>query len=164
MQKQAKKFDLEDCRKPMRAIAADAKQNLKGSWCHVSVANPSKNNIPDLMKEDDIKTSEAEEKVDLLNSSFVTNFSTQPIANTPPTLPEQPIREPVYMIIISIENGLKRLKSMDANRAAEEICEPIAVMYGMSLNSTVLPSDWKQTNIKSIFKKGRMDQASFIAQ
>jgi hypothetical protein len=85
------------------AIAADAKQNPNVFWCHVLAANPSRHNIPDLMKEDDTKTSEAKEKADLLNSSFDTNFSTQPIANPPPTLPEQPIEEPMmYMTIVSV--------------------------------------------------------------
>jgi hypothetical protein len=70
------------------------------------------------MKEDDTKTSEAKEKADLLNSSFGKKFSTQPIANPPPTLPKQPIRELMYMTTISIENVLKRLERLDANKAA----------------------------------------------
>ena len=70
------------------------------------------------MKEDDTKTSETKENVDLLNSSFGTNFSTQLIANPQPSLPDQPIGEPMYMTIISIENVLKRLKRLDANKAA----------------------------------------------
>ena len=60
------------------------------------------------MKEDDTKTLKAKEKADLLNSSFDTNFSTQQLANPQPTLPEQPIGEPMYMTIISIENVLKK--------------------------------------------------------
>ncbi|XP_065580170.1 uncharacterized protein LOC136040033 [Artemia franciscana] len=32
-------------------------------------------------------------------------------------------------------------------------------MFGMSLTSKVLPSDWKQANIKPIFMKVRKDQA-----
>ena len=56
--------------------------------------------------------------MDLLKSSFDTNFPAQPIPNFQPTLPEQPIREPMYMIIISIENVLNRLKRPDANTAA----------------------------------------------
>ena len=70
------------------------------------------------MKEDDTKTSETKEKVDLLNSSFGTNFSTQPLANPLPTLPEQLIQEPMYMKTVSIKNVLKRLKRLDANKAA----------------------------------------------
>jgi len=46
----------------------------------------------------------------LLNSSFGTNFSTQPIANPQPTLQEQPIGEPMYMTIISKGNVLGKLK------------------------------------------------------
>ncbi|KAK2704960.1 hypothetical protein QYM36_017119 [Artemia franciscana] len=60
-------------------IATDVKQNSKRFWCHVSPANASKNDIPDLMKEDDTKASWTKEKADLLNSSFGTNFSTQPM-------------------------------------------------------------------------------------
>jgi hypothetical protein len=44
--------------------------------------------------------------------------------------------------------------------AAEQIDEPLAVILGMSLTSRVIPSDWKQANIKPIFKKGRKDKAS----
>ena len=101
------------------------------------------------MKEDDTKTSEAKEKLDLLNSNFGTNFSTQPEANPQPTLPEQPIGGLMYMTFISIENVLKRLKRLDANKsagpdnlqprllkvAADQIAEPIAVKFGMSLTS-----------------------------
>ena len=43
---------------------------------------------------------------------------------------------------------------------AEKIAMPIAVMFEMPLTSNVLPSDWKQANIKPIFKKGRKTQAS----
>ena len=67
------------------------------------------------MKEDGTKTSEAKEKADFVNPSFGTNFSTQPIANLQPVLPEQSIGEPMYMTIIDIEDILNRLQ---ANKAA----------------------------------------------
>ena len=46
-----------------------------------------------------------------------------------------------------------KLQPILLKEAAEEIPEPIAVMFGISLTSKVLPSDWKQANIKPIFKK-----------
>jgi len=47
------------------------------------------------MKEDATKASDAKEKEDLLNSIFGTKFSTQLLANPPPTLKEQPIQIPM---------------------------------------------------------------------
>ena len=60
-------------RKVMRdhkdAIAANSKQNPKMFWRHVSAANPSRQDIPDLMREDGKKASDTKEKVHLLNSN-----------------------------------------------------------------------------------------------
>jgi len=81
------------------------------------------------------------------------------------------------MTIIITEIVLKRLKRLDANKAAgpdsiaynpdyyflkeaaDQIAQPEAVMFRMSLTSKVLPSDKKQANIKPKFKKGRRNQA-----
>ena len=74
------------------------------------------------------------------------------------------------MTIVRYRKCSDRLKRLDANKAAgpdlkeaaDQIAEPIAVMFGMSLTSTVLPSDWKQANIKLNFQKGKRTKPVII--
>ena len=87
-----------------KAIVADAKLNPKGFWRRVSAANPFRHDIPDLMKEEGKKASEAKEKADSIKFIFGTNFSTRPIANPRLTLLEQQTQEPMYMLTKSIED------------------------------------------------------------
>ena len=91
-------------------------------WRHVSAANPSRRDIPDLMREDGKKASGTKEKAYLLNSSFSTNFSALPTANTPPPLPEKLIPEPMVMPIICKEDVKKRLKK---NLRLTKLLDPI---------------------------------------
>ena len=52
-------------------------------------------------------------------------------------------------------DGIHPRDSVGGRELADEIAEPLAIIFGNSWQSREVPDDWKRANIVPIFKKGK---------
>ena len=103
---------------------------------------------------------------EILNKKFQSVFTKEPSfdENQEAPIPKQKLRG----IKMTKERVLKALKSLDKNKAmgpdgispwilkecAEELCEPLFMIFTNSLQQGKLPKIWKKANITPLYKKG----------
>ena len=103
---------------------------------------------------------------EVLNKKFQSVFTKEPNfdANQEAPTPKQKLRG----IKLAKERVLKALKSLDKSKAmgpdeispwilkecAEELCQPIFMIFTNSLQQGKLPKIWKKANITPLYKKG----------
>lgn len=159
------------CRKANKAyerkIAEESKKNPKLFYSYANSKMKSKSGIADLTKEDGSKTKTDEEKAELLNKFFQSVFTIENDSQLP-YFEDYEYENITEDIDFSIDTIKKLLAKLDKNKAqgpdgippsllseaAEELAEPIGVLFRKSLESGQLPKDWKTANISPIFKKG----------
>ena len=118
------------------------------------------------MKSKDGLVSENAQKAEALNQQFKSVF-TQENLNNIPTMPHSDYT-PMPDIHITTTGIEKLLTDLDPNKAsgpdgvsarilkmgAKEIAPALATIFRRSLETGILPEDWRCTNISPIFKKG----------
>lgn len=137
-------------------------------------SNSSSNNLPtSLIKPDGTKATTNKEKADTLNTHFLSQSSTRnaqdPIYKIcPPPLPTITLLDSVSLspedVFKQLTNlnpkkspGLDQLPNNILSVAAPVICHSLAVLFKNSISQGKLPTAWKHSKIKAIFKKGRKE-------
>ena len=150
-----------------RKIAEESKKNPKMFFQYVNSKVKSKSGIADLNKEDGSKTKNDTEKAELLNSFFQSVFTIEddgPLPDFENYDFENELKhcEVTTSSVKKILSGLNKNKASGPDEippsilseAAEELTEPITLLFRRSLESGTLPSEWKMAHVSPIYKKG----------
>ena len=160
-----------DCRRAHRSyeqkVAEQSKENPKAFYSYANSKIKSRTGIADLLKEDGTKTKTDSEKAEMLNEFFKSVFTYE----NPGPLPDFDEYEYISELEdfeIKMDEVKKLLSNLNINKAtgpdgisprilsmaAEELAQPITLLFRKSLQSGKLPSEWKMAYVSPIFKKG----------
>ncbi len=148
-------------------VAQQAKTNPKAFFAYAKSKLKTRDGIADLEdREGNVATSDSE-KAQLLNAFFCSVFTREDISNIPDF--EQRLSS-VGLTSLHIEQDtvLKKLKALKTDKspgpdgfhprvlkeAAENLAEPLTIIFRKSVEEGKLPQIWKDANVTPIFKKG----------
>jgi ribonucleases P/MRP protein subunit RPP40 len=159
-----------------KKLAGDVKSNNKSFFAYVrskqrtkDKVGPLKNNVGKVIEED-------EETANLLNCYFSSVFTIEDCSNVPEPLKvfkgkmeEEGLTE-IKITSELVENKLTFLKvdkcpGLDGihpkmlYELRKEIAGPLAKLYNTSLDSGIVPGDWKDAGVTPLFKKGKKSDA-----
>ena len=149
----------------------DRATKQKRFWSFIRSLREDSSGISPLRSEGEIHSS-AEKKAEILNQQFTSVFTEEPHGLLPDKGPSP--HPTMTDICISKEGIEKMLQNIKPDKAAcpdslpstvlkelsHEIDPILELIYCRSLQSGIVPSDWKTANIASIFKKGDKHKAS----
>ena len=147
-------------------LAANCKNNPKKFWNYISSKDPNRRNIKRLMREDNSEAANLREIAELLNQQFASVFTSESDGQLPP-VPLSNTTSQMTEIIINKAAILKQLLNLDANKSAGPdnihprllkevasiITAPLTNIFQSLLNSSTIPSGWKEAHVAPIFKK-----------
>lgn len=154
-------------------LAADIKRNPKRFWQYTNLRLKTRSRVEELHDETGNVASTDGDKAQLLNRFFSSVFTIENL-NTIPEPLNQFVGEELSDVIISpqiVEAKLKSLRvtgspgpdgmhSRILQETASTIATPLARLFRRSLDSGVLPDDWKKGLVVPIFKKGSKQDPS----
>ena len=148
-------------------IAKDMKTNPKKFYQYISSKSSKKDTIPDLIMSDGSRTKNDEEKSSTLNDFFSSVFTTENNSTFPEF--EERVSEDKYISTASVtEEEMKEyLRNLKPNKSpgtdeihpyllrecASTLAKPLSILFNMSIKLGKLPSEWKQAEIRPIYKK-----------
>ena len=161
-------------RKFEKGIASQSKINPKLFWAYTRSKMKTKTGIAPLLsnpKDEDSLKFDDEEKANILQDQFSSVFTKECEKEIPLFRSRTTYR--INTIYATRETVLKELKDLKINKSfgpdeihpkmllelAEQLAEPLALLFNMSLQDNILPEDWKKAYITPIFKKGARNQA-----
>ena len=65
-----------------------------------------------------------------------------------------------YQKVYGSPTGPDKIYPRVLKKLASEIAEPLYVIFKESLRQSVIPTDWRRTNVTPIFKKGSRQSAA----
>jgi hypothetical protein len=147
-------------------VAKNAKQNPKAFFSYARSKSRTNEGISDL-KVDQRKVTSDEGKANVLNQFFSSVFTDEDLSSFP-DCEERTVDSKLLNIDISEEVVLKRLIALNPNKScgpdgfhprllrelASELAGPLTVFFQKTLSEGVLPPDWKEAQVKPLFKKG----------
>ena len=148
-------------------VAREAKLNPKVLFQYVSSKNKTKEKIPDLDKDDGTKTTNDEEKVNLLSNYFASVYTTEDKTNIPEF--QAQVGTKLANIQLTEEQVCKALKALNPTKSpgpdgvhpkvlkelAEQLQYPLYKLFNRSLKEGKIPTRWKEAEVRPIFKKGK---------
>ena len=156
-----------------RRLASTVKENPKAFWAYSRSLVKTKDKVRDLERQDGSLASEDAEKAELLSAFFTSVFTSEVNSNDIPHLPrcEQQSLEDIEITPEQVEEKLGGLKSSSSpgpdglhprvlKEAASALSTPLSKLFKKSLDSGILPTDWKVAEVVPIFKKGSRSQPS----
>lgn len=149
-------------------LALNVKTDSKSFFSYVRGKQRTKDKVGPLKDHSGKVITEDAEAAGNLNEYFVSVFTEEDKSNAPvlkSTLAEE---NHLTEIIITESMVSKKLKELKIDKSpgpdgmhprllkelSSEISEPLARMFQNSVNSGVVPSDWKKANISAVHKKG----------
>ena len=158
------------CRAAVRdyeeSVAMMAKRNPKKFFAYCRAKTKTKDGIADLT-DGNSRASANVEKATILNRFFSSVFTIENL-NSIPTCENKPVGSALVDTEFTIDNVKTKLDNLNQNKSpgpdmfhpqllhslANELSEPLAVLYQKSYDSGILPPDWKEAQVTPIFKKG----------
>jgi endonuclease/exonuclease/phosphatase family metal-dependent hydrolase len=154
-----------------RKLAKDIKVNPKSFYAYVRSKTKVRDAVGPLVNSAGIKESDHEEMCNILNDYFGTVFTEESIVGKLPEVIKNGKDDNGSMLSnvdITKEDISKRLKNLKVNKApgvdeivprilienADYLSHPLEYIYRESLETGVVPSEWKQVNVTPIYKKG----------
>ena len=143
----------------------DKDQNLKSFWKYIKSRKQDPSGISTL-KQDGIIADTAQAKTDLLNSQFTSVFTTENLSNIPDkgsspfapmdniTIPHRGVMNSINRLNEKKASGPDKIPIIILKRNCETVATILQCIFQLSLNSGVVPADWKTANVVPIFKKG----------
>ena len=146
--------------------------NNKKFWGFVKSKKQESTGIPPLKNKDGYLKSDSASKAEILNEQFQSVFTNENTQNMP-NKGQSPF--PSMQNIKVTSNGvIKLLSNLKINKAtgpdlvpafvlktaASEIAPALTILFQQSLDTGIVPTDWKNAWVVPIFKKGEKHQAS----
>ena len=147
-------------------LAKDAKANPKSFFSYVARKTKPKEAVSSLRTESGQVLQTDKEKAEELNRFFASVFTQEP-AGTPPNFNTR-TKEVVNWVSITEEQMGKALKKLNHAKSpgpddlhpkilkelAEELAKPLTILFNKSISESKIPTEWKQAEVRPIFKKG----------
>ena len=149
-----------------KAMAKKSKTDPKAFWRYAKSKTSTKTDIKQLRCNGTVVFTNTE-KAELLNSFFSSVFTEEntdevPVSEVDPNMRD--IENPEF----TRDAVLKKLKELKVNKApgpdeipavilkemAEELAEPLRVVFQKSVDSGIVPEQWKKAHVTPILKKG----------
>ena len=159
------------CRKAVRLyekdIASQIKQNPKHFWRYVKSKLKVRHGVPNLEREDGSLTETDFDKAEVLNSFFKRVYTLEDDSELPNveqrrvlhpsqevTFTEDDIERLLSKLNIAKSAGPDGLHPRILKELSVQLAQPLFILFRMSLETGMLPDDWKIAQISPIFKKG----------
>ena len=154
-------------------IATQCKNDPKMFWKYVNSKLKTKEAIPDIVTEENVKLTDDYSKAEEFNKFFCSVFTSEDTVNMP-IVNARNLQTPLENINITEEDVEERIKNLNVKKSmgpdeihpkilfelAPIIKSPITKIMQQSLDEGMLPDDWKSAIIIPIHKKGRKDITS----
>lgn len=150
-----------------RNISIKCKDEPKLFWSYVRKNTKTKEQIGDLKTEEGLLTDNPKTKAEILNKFFSSVFTEENTEDIP-TLPSRNPGNDLSAIIITPELVEKKIKKLKASKApgpdgihnkwllelCDCVCEPLSRIFNKSLQTGIIPKEWKIAHVIPIFKSG----------
>ena len=150
-----------------KSMANKAKSNPKAFYAYANSKMKTKQGIAELIDEKGNTATSNKDKADTLNRFFCSVF-TQEDVNEVPQCEKRKIRSELTNVIFTREEIRRKLEKLDPGKSpgpnglhsralkelAEEIAEPLSIIFTKSMEEGKLPRIWKDATITPIFKNG----------
>jgi hypothetical protein len=154
-------------REYLSGLSQSLYNNSKSFWRFFK-SKSSKSSIPDVIKIGGLKLFSSEEKADAFNTYFASVFTSDSNSSLPLISPSQSSSNFLDSITVSefeVQSLLSSLSPSKATgpdgipayllkRCSEVIAPSLTVLFELSLQQGVFPSEWKSANVVPIPKKG----------
>ena len=164
-------------KKHEKNIANECKENPKKFWKYVNDKCKSNVGISSLKDKNGNLLTSDKERAEILNDFFTSVFLKEDTSNLP-NISEGEFSKGEFIkdIIITKEEVEKKLKALISDKAQgpdqipprvlkelhKELAEPLTILFRKSIESGIVPSDWKFAEVTAIFKKGnRTDPGNY---
>ena len=160
-----------------RKISHNCKENPKTFWQYVRSKSKCVSGISPLDKGDGNLAFDNKDKADILNTFFSSVFTREDTENVPDLEPGGRSNHIFLSDIVVTEDAVrKKLSSLNPYKAhgpdgippkvlkelSNELAKPITIIFNKSLQSGMVPSEWKTAEVVAIFKKGnRSDPGNY---
>ena len=151
-------------------LIANIKENPKGFWNYARSRMKTRPGVENLRMEDGKLTACDEEKAVVLNQFFssVCTLEDQHKDTDPEIVYDGPMIEDVDITVSVVKKKLSELRPSSAagpdgihprvlQEAADSLAPQLSRLFRESLDTGILPQDWKVANVVPIFKKGNKD-------
>ena len=150
-----------------RKLAFEAKKNPKAFYKYINSKKSNRESIGPL-KVNDTLVEDDQDIADNLNNFFSSVFTSEDLSNLPTLNNMKENITPLLSVPISkslVKDKLLKLKPLSAPgpdgvnpriliELADELSEPLSIIFNLALTNSSVPSVWKQANVTPIFKKG----------
>ena len=155
-----------------KIISEDLKQNPKRLWGYMKSKRKVSEGVSPLLNSDGFLQSDSQQKANILNDQFqsvYTRKNTEGIPDmgpsTPPDMNHITIHPPGIIKLLKELNihkasGPDSIPTFILQKAASEIASVLSKICQTSADTGDVPSDWRETHIVPIYKKGDKQLAS----
>ena len=153
-----------------KKLAGNIKNDSKSFYAYVSSKQKVRDKVGPLENNSGNIISDGFQMAEVLNEYFSSVFTTEDISSlpVPVTKFEGSKSEHLGQLIVTTEMIAKKIKKMKDNKSpgvdgippkllkeiVKQISTPIAILFNLSLEEGIVPSEWKEANISPLFKKG----------
>ena len=146
-------------------VSNDCKSNNKKFWSYIKSKGQDSAGVPPLKDRDGFLYSSSSKKAEILNNQFLSAFTAEDTSNIPSKGASPfPAMSNIQVSVGGVKNLLMNLEIKKATgpdfipafilkTAANEISPFLTSLFQLSLDSGVVPPDWRQAWIVPIYKK-----------
>jgi hypothetical protein len=151
-----------------RRLADGGGQNKRPFYAYVKARTKTRQSVGPLKDESGNTVNGMREMADLLNATFGKAFTRENTAEVPEP-EENHTGEEISAVRVTVQDVKAKIKKLRKDAAAgpdgigpgllielnDELAPVLTVIFNKSLDSGVVPEDWREANVTPIFKKGK---------